>query len=148
MDPESDDVEEVILYAAKVTAIRVGEELLQNRAILLPTAYDWFTQEVHHTLRNQVIPKTELNQLASPQWLRSQLSCVLRQHLAFICKIKKYGTVLYRYGGDILLSLNVALGQLRLNHYIRDPCLPKQRCQRISLMNHNQQQRLHVYMYI
>ena len=70
--------EEVILYAAKVTAIRVGEELFQHRAIL-PTAYDWFTQELHHTLRNQVIPNTELNELASPQWLRSQLSCVLRQ---------------------------------------------------------------------
>ena len=47
-------LEEVILYAAKVTAIRVGEALFQHRAVHLPTAYDWFTQEVHHTLSNQI----------------------------------------------------------------------------------------------
>ena len=107
IDP--DDVEEVILYAAKVTAIRVGEELLEHRAVLLPTAYDWFTQKVHQTLTSQVMPNTDLSQVAS---------CVLKQHLAFICKIKKYGTVLYRYGGDIFLSLNAALGQLRLNQQL------------------------------
>ena len=112
------DVEEVIPCAAKLTAIQVGEELLEQRAVLLPTAYDWFTHEVHLTLRNQIIPNSELNQVASPQWLRSQLSCVLKQHIAFFCKIKKYGTVLYRYGGDIFLSLNVALGQLRLNQQL------------------------------
>ena len=119
MDP--DDVEEVILYATKVTAIQIGEELLEHRAVLLPTAYDWFTQEVHQTLRSQVIPDTELSQVVTPQWLHihSQLSCVLKQHLAFISKIKKYGTVLYRYyGGDIFLSLNAALGQLRLNQQL------------------------------
>ena len=113
-------------YASKVTAIKVGEELLEQRALLLPTAYDWFTSEVNQILRlrNQSIPNTELNEVASPQWLRSQFSSLLKQHIAFFCKIKKYGTVLYRYGGDLLHSLNIALGQHRLNQQLHNRLVP------------------------
>ena len=112
------DIEEMIMHAAKIIAIKVGEELLEQRD-LLPTAYEWFTSEVTQMLRlrNQSIPNTELNHIASPQWLRSQISCLLKQHVAYFCKIKKYGTVLCRYRGD-LHSLNVALGQQRLNQQV------------------------------
>ena len=43
------------MHAAKVIAIKVGEELLEQKALLLPTAYEWVTSEV------QSIPNTELN---------------------------------------------------------------------------------------
>ena len=33
--------------------------------------------------------------------------------MAYRCSVKKYGTVLYRYGGDLLHALNVTLGQMR-----------------------------------
>ena len=49
------DIEEMVMHAAKVIAIKVGEELLEQKALLLPTAYEWVTSEV------QSIPNTELN---------------------------------------------------------------------------------------
>ena len=49
----------------------------------------------------------------SQQWLRNQLSSMLDYHMAYTCSIKKYGTVLYRYEGNLLCALNVALGQQR-----------------------------------
>ena len=138
------DIEEMVMHAAKVIAIKVGEELLEQRA-LLPTAYEWFTSEVTQMLRlrNQSIPNTEPNHIASPQWLRSQISCLLKQHVAYFCKIKKYGTVLCRYGGDLLHSLNVALGQCNRGliskyMYIIDLCLLKQRWLSMTLTSYNQ----------
>ena len=41
--------------------------------------------------------------------LRSQLSSLLDHHMAYQCNVKKYGTVLYRYSGDLLHALNVTL---------------------------------------
>ena len=39
------------MHAAKVIAIKVGEELLEQKALLLPTAYEWVTSEVTRMLR-------------------------------------------------------------------------------------------------
>ena len=33
--------------------------------------------------------------------------------MAYRCSVKKYGTVLYRFGGDLVHALNVSLGQAR-----------------------------------
>ena len=37
----------------------------------------------------------------------------LEQHMAYRCSVKKYGTVLYRFGGDLVHALNLSLGQAR-----------------------------------
>ena len=54
-------------------------------------------------------PQQELNHMANPNWLLSQMPVYLQQHMAYQCSVKWYGTVLYRYGGDLLHALNVSL---------------------------------------
>ena len=45
------------------------------------------------------------------RWLLSHLSNHLGSNVGFICKHKKYGTLLYRKNGDILKALSKALGK-------------------------------------
>ena len=51
----------------------------------------------------------------SHAWLRSSLSSLLQHHMAYKCSIPKYGTLIYRYGGDLIHSLTIALGQSNHN---------------------------------
>ena len=45
--------------------------------------------------------------------------------MACRCSVKRYGTVLYRYGGDLLHALNVSLGQTRMKSNKRQPLSEK-----------------------
>ena len=51
--------------------------------------------------------------LPSQSWLRSQLSSSLEHHMAYRCAVRKYGTLLYRYGGDLAHALTVLLARNR-----------------------------------
>ncbi len=46
----------------------------------------------------------------SARWLLRKLVLHLKQHLSFKCIQRKYGTLLYRTGGDLLTMLSWALG--------------------------------------
>ena len=48
----------------------------------------------------------------STRWLLQQIQEALGHHLKSVCKHKKYGTILYRAGGDLLQALSVALGSI------------------------------------
>ena len=103
-------VDEAIAHAAHYTALVVGEALLNQTAMLLPTVYKQFMHRLEYILHsNKSSQGTETQTLTTPQWLHSQLSALLDYHLAIKCSIKKFGTVLYRYQGDLLHALNVAL---------------------------------------
>lgn len=45
--------------------------------------------------------------------LRNHLSAILEPHMAYRCYAKKYGTILYRYGGDLAFTVNKLLSQSR-----------------------------------
>ena len=51
--------------------------------------------------------------------------------MAYRCSVKRYGTVLYRYGGDLLHALNVSLGQTRMKSNKQQPLSEK----RVSQIN-------------
>ena len=110
---------QIISYATHYSAVYVGEILLKQNAILLPDVYDHFTDNVSDMLRKVTIDKDEMS-TTNPNWLRSQLSSILEHHMAYRCSVKRYGTLLYRYGGDLLHALNVSLGQARLLHQKSD----------------------------
>ena len=61
-----------------------------------------------------IIINQDIQRLISVNWLRSQLSSLLEHHLAYKCSVKRYGTVLYHYGGDLLHAFNVSLGSSRV----------------------------------
>ena len=60
-----------------------------------------------------MIGSSDITNIATPSWLRSQLSSLLDHHIAYRCCVKKYGTLLYRHGGDLVHALNAALGQTK-----------------------------------
>ena len=94
-------------YTVHTLAISTGEALLKQTALLLPQVYVTFKVELDSIARHYVLC-TEDN-MPSPTWLRSSLSSLFQHHMAYRCSISKYGTLLYRYGGDLVHALTVAL---------------------------------------
>ena len=94
-------------YASSVSAIHLGEALLKQTAMLLPKVYAIFKDTLVKITSEQGIPSEEL---PSHAWLRSQLSTHLDHHMSYQCSIMRYGTLLYRFGGDLVHALSVALG--------------------------------------
>ncbi len=107
-------LDHAISYAAHFSAIVVGDALLKHNALLLPDVYDSFLDKLNQVIQLRGIAGcTDIGSTVTPNWLRSQLSSLLDHHMAFRCSVRKYGTVLYRHGGDLLHALNVNLGQMR-----------------------------------
>ena len=102
--------DQALLYAAHMSAVHVGEALLSQTALLLPDVFDYFHEKLREITK---LCGIILTQEVNSTWLRSQLSSLLEQHMAYQCSVKKYGTVLYRFGGDLVHALNVSLGQAR-----------------------------------
>ena len=90
-------------------------------ALLLPDVYDSFLVKLNQVIQLRGITGcTDIGSNVTPNWLRSQLSSLLDHHMAFQCSVRKYGTVLYRHGGDLLHALNVTLGQMRHQNHQSD----------------------------
>ena len=108
-----------LLYAALLSAISVGEALLKQSALLLPDA---FHDKVLHIiqLHNIACDGLDVRGMVTSTWLRSQLSSLLNHHMAYRCCVKKYGTVLYRHGGDLVHALNACLGQAQSQNHPSD----------------------------
>ena len=68
--------------------------------------------------------QTALKSIPTTRWLLSSISNHLGNILGVTCKHKKYGTLLYRNGGDLLKALSRALGKLqqqkKSEHNIRE----------------------------
>ena len=107
--------DDALSYVAQFSAINVGETLLKQNALLLPDVYDSFTKKLKQVtqLCNITVGTSDMRNAATPVWLRNHLSSLLDHHMAYRCCIKKYGTLLYRHGGDLVYALNVSLGQMR-----------------------------------
>ena len=86
--------------AINATIAHVGEQLLQQRALLLPEIHDFFTEQ-----QNQLVMANEIEhegEAVTSQWLLSNLTTALQHHLEYACKAKKYGTILYRPNADLI----------------------------------------------
>ena len=101
--------DQAVDYTAKSLAVSVGEALLKQTAMLLPQLYATFKRELETIVRVQEL--TMDGELLNHTWLRNILSSFLQHHMTYRCAIPKYGTLIYRYGGDLVRSLTVALGQ-------------------------------------
>lgn len=107
-------LEQAILYAAQISAVYVGKALLKQNALLLPDVYESFLEKLLDTVQScRINVDQDLYSAANPNWLRSQLSSLLEHHMAYLCAVKRYGTLLYRYGGDLVHALSFSLSQVR-----------------------------------
>lgn len=110
--------DQALLHSISRSAILVGETLLEQNAVLLPEVYDYFQKTYAGiTMSQNIVVQHGLNTTLSSNWLLSELSAILEYHMAYRCSVRRYGTVLYRYGGDLLHALNVSLGQSRTKNH-------------------------------
>ena len=107
-------IDQAYTHAVHMSAVHVGECLLKQTALLLPDVYDTFISYVTETtgLCN-IQHERDIESIAKPSWLRIQLSSLLEHHLAYRCPVKRFRTVLYRHGGDLVHALSMSLGQNR-----------------------------------
>lgn len=114
--------DQALMHSVRMSAVLVGETLLKQNAILLPEVFDYCERVFNDVSTSQGIARNQnLHDIVSSNWLLSQLSAVLEQHMAYRCSVKRYGTVFYRYGGDLLHALNVSLGQTRVKSNSQQP---------------------------
>ena len=52
----------------------------------------------------------------SSKWLLNKLIIYLQEHMSYKCILHRFGTVLFRKGGDLLTSLSWALGRMSVNN--------------------------------
>ena len=103
---------DVIKAAMARTVVHVGNILLQNQAILLPTIHSVFTSYITDLLKGTDIGIEDIGHISS-RWVLSDLTTSLQHHITYSCKIRKYGTLVYRLGADLTPSLSEALWRLR-----------------------------------
>ena len=98
------------------TAFTVGDAILHQRAMLLPEACEVFLQA--HTCDDQGLDLEveEGSVKFSSRWLLNELILYLKPHLSSKCIHRRFGTLLYRTGGDLLTSLSWAHGTKRILH--------------------------------
>lgn len=86
-------LEEVNDLAFNKILLDVGEELLRGGALLLPNVYERFI-----TYQNELLQNTQFKEdrKITAMWVLSNLTSTLQQHMKYSCKVRKYGTLLYR----------------------------------------------------
>ena len=116
----------------------LSDSLLQQGAVLLPTVCQVFL-ETYGVSHSGSIASVELNLEVgyntvkfSSRWLLHQLIIYLHPYMEYKCVHRKYGTMLFRRGGDLLTSLSLALGALSTkvhnDYQVESPHTKKRRC--------------------
>ena len=106
--------DDVISSAMANTVVLVGSELVKGGAILLPTVHDSFCEFARAltSIRNPEGVK-DVRSLVTSRWILSNLTVNLQHHITYSCRVRKYGTVIYRPHSDLIPSLSQALWELR-----------------------------------
>ena len=108
-DTTTDMLTKSILKAVLV----VADHLMQQRAVLLPNISQVFLEEYGGPLMGAVDLILEVGDCTvkfSSRWLLHQLIIYLHAYMSYKCEHKKFGTVLFRKGGNLIASLSWALG--------------------------------------
>ena len=96
-----------IEYSTKSVAVSLGKALL-----LLQHVHTMFIERLTTVIENSTSGfSTTKQDHPSQSWLRSYLSSLLEHHMTYKCSVRKYGTLLYRYGGDLVPALTASLAK-------------------------------------
>ena len=110
-DEDTDDVTKAILH----TVLYVANEIMHERAVLLPRASQVFlTEYTKDSPTDQTVHILEVMDGTvkyTSQWLLQHIIIHLQPFIHYKCVHRKFGTILYRKGGDVLTSLSWALGR-------------------------------------
>ena len=122
---------EDIANAAMIkTTIDVGKKLLNREALLLPMINDIFNSHACHIIRiKQKEDSVNAKELVTSRWILLQLTVNLKQHIASTCKVRKYGTLIYRPNTDLLSVISQLLWKIRgLEINKSDDNIPENTC--------------------
>ena len=103
---------DVIMTAMAKTLVRVGHILLEKRAILLPSIHSFFMSHARDLAKIKHLGSEEIEAITS-RWVLSDLTANLQHHIAYSCKVRKYGTLVYRPNTDLVPLLTEAMWRLR-----------------------------------
>ena len=104
--------DDIVRAAANRMLFDVGTMLLANRATLLPTICANFNQHAEQLLHEHgVEAPLELKQINS-RWILCELKAKYEHHITCKCKVRKYGTLVYRPTTDVYTLLSEALWRL------------------------------------
>ena len=107
---------DLVTKATLAAVMYVAKHLLQKKAILLPWVCQVFLRAYGMNYTGSVnsvelsLELGESNVQFSSRWLLHQLIVYLDSHMLYKCVHKKFGTILFRKGIDVLISLSWALG--------------------------------------
>ena len=109
-DKETDKVTSSLLHVV----LFVVQEFINQRAVLLPNVSKMFCQvyDPEHIDTNLQLEVSEGTFTFTSKWLLNQLIVHFQDHIKHRCIHKKFGTVLYHKGSDLLVSLSWALGRM------------------------------------
>ena len=113
--PSIDEVitaHDVMKTAMARTVVRVGHILLKKQAILLPSVHNIFMSHARDLLKVKHIGCEEIEHVSS-RWVLSDLTANLQHHIAYSCKVRKYGTLIYRPNADLVSLLSEAMWKLQ-----------------------------------
>ncbi len=102
------------MNALITVSVFVGNELLNQKAIVLPRVSKLFTEKYGSDgdMYNMYIEINDTTIKYTSKWLLEQLILLLGVHMDYKCIHKKFGVILYRHNGDLLCSLSWALGSI------------------------------------
>lgn len=115
IDKEVLSAEDVLSEALKLTIVKVGENLLNRQLMLLPAIHDFFNQCTSDIVDASDVSAVHLHEdiKVTSLWLLSELRANFSHHMICACKIRKYGTLMYRPDTDLILELQKALWKAR-----------------------------------
>ena len=112
-DEETDKVTHTLLHVV----LYITREFLSQRAVLLPSVSKLFRQEYdqENTASNLYLEVNEGTITFTSKWLLGQFILYFQYHIKYKCIHRKFGTVLFHKGSDLLVSLSWALGRMHEN---------------------------------
>jgi len=73
------------------------------------------------TLSHHLYKEIEVAKLVTPAFILSHLTATLQHHIQYSCPIRKFGTLLFRPGSNLIKPLTQALWKLRNNQQKHTP---------------------------
>ena len=115
----AESIQQLVQSTLNKVSIEVAEELLKRNALLLQDAHDRFCSiatALSHNLHGDIDGDIKL---VTPAFILSHLTATLQQHIQYNCTIRKFGTLLFRPGTNLVKPLTQALWQeLQWHPYI------------------------------
>ncbi len=121
--PSNDQVtnnQDVIKTAMAKKLVTVVKLLVDRQVMLLPSIHDHFTRYVWEIVAAKGFQEPQYLKGITSRWILSDLTANLQHHIAYSCKVRKYGTLVYRPNADLLSLLSKEVWKLRNSNSSQD----------------------------